>query len=187
MSKTSSEPSCVLHHCIDTEITATRDTIVQGSVKIIAMDAARKTEDISAALKSKRDSLKKLKTDYKKQIQDDGGFQKPSSKRQMIFQEIMHTYGALEGIKEELTRRGAPFEIDVFDHEHPNAAYKRMTAEKPKSKMTFSHYVLSWYLILSMIIFLLWFLTSNEWKQMWHGGYERATPQRSQQPFQKLR
>jgi hypothetical protein len=173
--------------CIETEITATRDTIIQGSVKINSIDAARKTEEILTALKNYRANLQQLKKDYTNQIKNDGGFQKPSSKRQMIFQEIMHTYGALEGIKEELIRRGASFNIDVFDHEHPNAAYKRMTAEPPKSKMTFSHFVLSWYLILSMIAFLLWFLTSNEWKEMWRTGYERATSQRPQQPPQKFR
>jgi hypothetical protein len=139
---------------MDAEITATRDTIVQGSFKTIAVDGSRNTEDILAALKSNRIRLQGLKAEYTKQIKSDGGYQKLSGKRQMIFQEIMRTYGALEGIKDELTRRGAPFDIDVFDYEHPNAAYKRMTAVKPKPGIKFPHVVLSCYLILCMIAFL---------------------------------
>jgi hypothetical protein len=164
---------------MDTELIATRDTIVQGSFKTIAIDASRKTDDILEALKNNRKRLLDLKAEYTKQVQTDGGVEnKPSSRRQMIFQEIMRTYGALEGLKDELTRRGANFDFDVYDHEHPNAAYKRITAAAPKpSNVTISSVVLSWYLVLCIAVFLLWFFTAFDWKQLGL-GQERATIQR---------
>ncbi len=161
---------------LDAEITAIRDTILQGTFTVVAVTAAnaqRKTEELVEALKNNRGRLQVLKADYAKAVQADGGLQAAiSGKRRAIFYEIMRTYGAMEGLKNELTQRGANFDIDVNDHEHPNAAFKRITAPGPKPK---SSGVMLLYLVLSVAVFFAWFLTSNEWRRIWHPGQERAT------------
>jgi hypothetical protein len=82
----------------------------------------------------------------------------------------------MEGLKDALTQRGANFDIDDNDHEHPNAAFKRLTTTTVKksgiSAVTF------WYLLLSMVILILWFVTSDMWRQMWHFEQQRSAPQR---------
>jgi hypothetical protein len=68
----------------------------------------------------------------------------------------MRTIEAMELLKNELIRRGAHFDIDEHDHEHPNAAYKRLMKVKSVSLVVF------WYVVFSLVVFFLWFLTSNE-------------------------
>jgi hypothetical protein len=162
---------------MDAEVTAIRDTIIiDDDFKITALDPSRKIEEVLDALKKNRSRLQELKADYTKVVKSEGGLiAAPSSKRRMIFYEIMRTYGAMEGLKDELAQRGARFDIDVNDHEHPNAAYKRLMTAKPNP---FSSVVLSSYIILSVVVVLLWFLTSNEWRQIVHFGQERAAPLR---------
>jgi len=158
---------------MDADITAIRDTIIDGSFKITTFDPSRKIEEVLDALKKNRTRLQELKVDYTNVVKADGGLlSTPSSRRRMIFYEIMRTYGAMEGLKDELAQRGARFDIDVNDHEHPNAAYKRLTTAQPNP---FSSVILSSYIILSVIVVLLWFLTSNEWRQIVHFWQERAT------------
>jgi hypothetical protein len=168
MESKSSAPS------VDAEITAARDTILQGSYTTFAVNnTQRKTEDLLDALKNNRSRLQGMKAEYTKVVLTDGGVQSAiSSKRRAIFHEIMRMYGAMEGLKNELTQRGANVDLDVNDHEHPNAAFKRLTTpvKKPSSfGLTF------WYLLISMVALSLWLFTSDAWKQMWHVEQERST------------
>jgi hypothetical protein len=158
---------------MDAEITADRDTILQGSYITFTVDVQRKTEDLLNALKNNRSRLQVQKAEYAKAVQTDGGVHSAiSSRRWAIFHEIMRTYGAIEGLKNELTQRGANFDIDVNDHEHPNAAFKRLTTTVKKPN-TFG--VMFWYLLISVIFLFLWFVTSDIWKQMWHFEQEGST------------
>jgi hypothetical protein len=155
------------------EMTAVEATVIQGGFTIPDINAERKTEDLLEALKRNRGRLKELKDEYVKVVKDDGGVaNKPSSKRRMVYHEILRMYGAMEGLKNELTQRGANFEFDFNDQEHPNAAFKRLTAEPVKSN---SFGFLFWYLLFSVLFLLFWFFTSNEWKQMLHFPQERST------------
>ena len=80
------------------------------------------------ALKFNRARLHSLKLDYAKSVAKNGGIlSKPSKLRRTYYHEILRTYGALEGIKDALVHRHAYFDIDQYDHEHPNDAYKRLT------------------------------------------------------------
>ena len=154
---------------LDAEITAVRDTIFPGAYTTIAVNNnQRKTEDLLEALKNNRTRLQGLKTDYTKAILDSGSVQSAvSSKRRAIFHEMMRMYGAMEGLKNELTQRGANFDIDVNDHEHPNAAFKRLTAPVNKpSPFGLMHL----YLLISLVALSLWFFTSDIWIQMWNYG-----------------
>jgi hypothetical protein len=158
---------------MDAEMTAAGAAVIQGGFDIVTIDKTRKTDDLMDALKNNRARLQVLKADYVKAVLADGGVQNaPSSKRRAVFHELMRTYGAMEGLKNELTQRGANFEIDVNDHEHPNAALKRLTT--PVSKPN-SFGLMFWYLLISVIVLLLWFVTSDIWQQMWHFGQERST------------
>lgn len=157
---------------MDAEISADRDTILQGSFITFTVDGQRKTEDLLGALKNNRNRLQAQKAEYAKAVKDDGGVHAAiSSKRRAIFHEIMRTYGAMEGLKDALTQRGANFDIDVNDHEHPNAAFKRLTAPVKKKPNTFG--VMFWYLLISMVFLFLWFVTSDLWKQMWQWHVEQ--------------
>lgn len=159
---------------MDAEITAARDTILQGSYSSFAVSVQRNTEDLLGALKNNRGRLQGLKADYAKAVVTDGGLGSAiSSRRRAIFHEIMRTYGAMEGLKNELTQRGANFDIDVNDHEHPNAAFKRLTAVPPKPAYTFG--LMFWYLLISVVVLLLWFVTSDLWREIWLDGQERST------------
>jgi hypothetical protein len=159
---------------IDAELTAADATIIQQSgFTIPAIKTERKTEELLEALKNNRGRLNGLKDDYVKAAKDDGGISsKPSIMRRMVYLEIMRMYVAMEGIKNELTQRGANFEFDFNDQEHPNAAFKRLTALVPKSN---PFGVMFWYLLLSMMLLLVWLFTSNEWRQVLHFLQERST------------
>jgi hypothetical protein len=62
-----------------------------------------------------------------KSVAQNGGILSKSSRlRRTHYHEFQRTYGALEGIKDALLRRGVPFDIEPLDHEHPNDA-KRLT------------------------------------------------------------
>ena len=112
----------------DVEITAAEAAIIQGGFNTLAINTSRQTEELLEALKNNRGRLEALKAEYTQSVKSDGGVHgKPSSKRRMIYHEIMRTYGAMEGLKNELTQRGANFDFDVNDHEHPNAAFKRIS------------------------------------------------------------
>jgi hypothetical protein len=159
---------------VDAEITAAGDTILQGSYSTFAINIQRNTADLLDALKNNRGRLQGLKADYTKVVVTDGGLGSAiSSKRRAIFHEIMRAYGAMEGLKNELTQRGANFDIDVNDHEHPNAAFKRLTAAPPKPDYTFG--LMFWYLLISMVVLFLWFVTSDLWREIWHLSQERST------------
>jgi hypothetical protein len=161
MESKSSAPS------VDAELTAERDTILQGSYVTFTVDVQRKTEELLNALKNNRSRLQLQKAEYTKAVQKDGGVHSAiSSRRRAIFHELMRTYGAMEGLKNELTQRGANFDADVNDHEHPNAAFKRLTATVVKKPSAFG--VMFWYLLISVVFVFLWFVTSDIWKQMWH-------------------
>jgi hypothetical protein len=122
------------------------------------------TEVLLDALKSNRGRLRDLKAEYTKVILVDGGIQSAiSNKRRLIFYEIMRIYAAMEGLKNELMQRGAVFDIDVNDYEHPNAAFKRLTAPVNKRNLFGPMF---WYLLISMVFLFLWFFTSDVWKQM---------------------
>jgi hypothetical protein len=156
------------------EMTAAEATVIQGGFTIPDIKAERKTDELLEALKNNRSRLRDLKAEYVKAVKDDGGVAtKPSTKRRMVYHEIMRMYGAIEGLKNELTQRGANFEFDYNDHEHPNAAFKRLTA--PPAKSNSPPGLMFWYLLFSVLVFLYWFFTSNEWKQMLHFPQEHPT------------
>jgi hypothetical protein len=158
---------------MDAEITADRDTILQSSFISFIVDDQRKTEDLLDALRNNRRRLQNQKIEYTKAVQVDGGIHSAiSSKRRAIFHEIMRTYGAMEGLKDELTQRGANFDVDVNDHEHPNAAFKRL-ATTVKNPDVFG--IMFWYLLISVVFLVLWFVTSDLWKQMWHIEQESSS------------
>jgi hypothetical protein len=160
----------------DAEITADRETTLQGSYITFTVDDQRKTEDLLDALKNNRSRLQSQKTEYTKVVLNDGGVRSAiSSKRRAIFHEIMRTYGAMEGLKNELTQRGANFDVDVNDHEHPNAAFKRLTTTVKKPDV---FGVMFWYLLISVVFLFLWFVTSDIWRQMWHFEQELSTSMR---------
>lgn len=151
MADKSSAPS------IDASMAASGDAIIHGSFNTVNIDVSRKTEDILDAVKNNRRRLQDLKVQYAVLVRKGGGIEsKPSSKRQMIFHEIIRTIEAMELLKNELIRRGAHFDIHEHDHEHPNAAYKRIMKVKPAS------FVVFWYIVFSLVVFFLWFLTSDE-------------------------
>jgi hypothetical protein len=151
MADKSSAPS------IEASMAASGDAIIHGSFNTVTIDVSRKTEDILDAVKNNRRRLQDLKVQYTVLVRKGGGLgSKPSRKRQMIFHEIIRTIEAMELLKNELIRRGAHFDIDEKDHEHPNAAYKRLMKVKSVSLVVF------WYVVFSLVVCFLWFLTSNE-------------------------
>jgi hypothetical protein len=159
----------------DADITATGVATIRGGFAAVIIDKTRTTEDLLDALKNNRSRLQTLKVEYVKAIDAGGGIKTPSGRRRVIFHEIVRIYGAMEALKNELTQRGVDFEIDANDHEHPNAAYKRIRTAVNYSPGG----VMFLYLVLSAIIFFLWFVTSNEWKQFgYFFGQERASPLR---------
>jgi hypothetical protein len=152
MADKSSAPS------IEASMAASGDAIIHGSFNTVNIDVSRKTEDILDAVKNNRRRLQDLKVQYTVLVRKGGGLEsKPSRKRQMIFHEIIRTIEAMELLKNELIRRGAHFDIDEHDHEHPNAAYKRLMKVK-----SVSFGVVFWYVVFSLVVVFLWFLTSNE-------------------------
>jgi hypothetical protein len=145
----------------EADITATGDAIIRNRLNLIAIDPSRKTEDILTALENNRSRLKTLKSEYIKLVKiDDGIENSPSKKRQMVFHEIMRTCGAIESIKDELTQRGANFDIDGLDDEHPNAAFRRITAPAVKPD---SSRIVFYYVVFSAVVFILWLFTANDW------------------------
>jgi hypothetical protein len=160
---------------LDAEITAASDAIIRGDVNPVAIDTSRKTEDLLDALKNNRSRLKILKDEYMKLVKIDGGVESPPSRqRQMVFHEIIRIYGAMEGIKDELTQRGAHFDIDILDNEHPNAAFARITAP-PAANQNNSFGIMFWYIVLSTVIFFLWFFTANDWRHLGDFWQQHAT------------
>jgi hypothetical protein len=141
------------------DITAVDAAVIRVGINTATINTARKTDELADSLKNSRARLQKLKNDYVDAVKSDGGGVdgKVSGKRRMIFHEILRTYGAMESLKNELTQRGATFDIDVNDHEHPNAAYKRLTA--PKKTDPFD--VDFWYYVIAAIVIFLWFLTGG--------------------------
>jgi hypothetical protein len=137
------------------DITAVDAAVIRGGINTATINTARKTDELVDSLKNSRARLQKLKNDYVAAVKSDGGGVdgKVSGKRRMIFHEILRTYGAMESLKNELTQRGATFDVDVNDHEHPNAAYKRLTAAK-KSDPSDGF----WYFVVAAILIFLWFL-----------------------------
>jgi hypothetical protein len=151
MNTTSSAPSA-------DDITATDAAVIRGGINTATINTSRKTEELVASLKNSRARLQTLKADYVAAVKSDGGVAaKVSGKRRMIFHEILRTYGAMESLKNELTQRGAAFEIDVNDHEHPNAAFKRLTAPKKTDPSE----ALFWYIVVAAILLFLWILTGG--------------------------
>jgi hypothetical protein len=143
---------------VDADINAPDATIIRISVNTATINTSRKTEELLAALKSNRSRLKDLKDEYVKVTKSDGGIPgKISGKRRMFYNEIMRTHGAMETLKNELTQRGAVFDVDVNDHEHPSAAYKRLTAAKKTDPLE----DVFWYIVLAVIVFFLWMIASR--------------------------
>jgi len=140
----------------DADLTAPDAALIPGGIYAAAINTARKTEDLLNALKNNRSRLQELKTEYVTAVKSDGGVAKnPSGKRRTIYYEILRTYGSMESLKNELTQRGAVFDLDANDHEHPNAAFKRITAP-PKPPDPFESTF--WYIVASLIVLFLWFL-----------------------------
>jgi hypothetical protein len=138
---------------VDADINAPDASIVRIGVNTATINTSRKTEELLEALKSNRGRLKALKDEYVKVTKTDGGIPgKISGKRRTIFYEILRTHGAMEALKNEMTQRGAVFDVDVNDHEHPNAAYKRLTA--PKKTDPFDD--VFWYIVVGVILLFLW-------------------------------
>jgi hypothetical protein len=157
----------------DADITSGDAVVIQGGFNTATINTSRNTVDLVDALKNNRARLNDFKEEYKKAVVVDGGIAaKPSGKRRMLFQEIMRTYGAMEGIKNELTQRGANFDIDVNDHEHPNAAFKRLTAPKKEPS---SNGLMMVYLILCVLVFFLWFFSTGGWQPAEQGGWPGRT------------
>jgi hypothetical protein len=141
---------------VDADINAPDAAIIRIGVNTATINTSRKTEELLEALKSNRKRLKDFKDDYVKVTKADGGIPgKISGKRRTVFYEIMRTHGAMEALKNEMTQRGAVFEVDVNDHEHPNAAYKRLTAP-PKKADPFDD--VFWYIVVGVILLFLWFV-----------------------------
>jgi hypothetical protein len=143
---------------VDADINAPDASIIRISVNTSTINTSRTANDLLIALKGNRDRLKNLKDEYVKATKSDGGIPgKISGKRRTIFYEIMRTHGAMEALKNELTQRGAVFEVDVNDHEHPNAAYKRLTAAPKKPDPD-----AFWYIVFGVIVlFFLWLLLTK--------------------------
>jgi hypothetical protein len=156
----------------DAEITSADAVVIQVGFNTATINTSRKTEDLIEALKNNRTRMNVFKADYTKAVKDDGGVEmKPSGKRRMLYHEILRTYGAMEGLKNELTQRGAMFETDVNDHEHPNAAFKRLTAPvKPKPNPSAG--IMTVYLMLCVIAFFLWFFSMGGWQEVDQGGWQ---------------
>jgi hypothetical protein len=142
------------------DITAADATVIRGGMNTAVINTSRKTDELVDSLKNSRARLQTLKKDYVAAVKSDGGgvAGKVSGKRRMIFHEILRTYGAMESLKNELTQRGAAFDIDVNDHEHPNAAFKRLTAP-PKMPDPFE--AMFWYVVIAAILIFLWVLTGG--------------------------
>ncbi len=148
----------------DADMTAAGDAIIRNRLNLIAIDPSRKAEDLLTALENNRGRLKTLKNEYIALVKIDGGIENtPSKRRQMVFHEIMRTCGAIESIKDELTQRGASFDIDGLDDEHPNAAFRRITAPAVKPD---SSRIVFYYVIFSVAIFILWLFTANDWSHL---------------------
>jgi hypothetical protein len=138
---------------VDADINAPDAAIIRIGVNTATINTSRKTEELLEALKSNRGRLKVLKDEYVKVTKSDGGIPgKISGRRRTIFYEIMRTHGAMESLKNEMTQRGAVFEVDVNDHEHPNAAYKRLTAAKKTDPFD----DVFWYIVVGVILLFLW-------------------------------
>lgn len=138
----------------DAEITTTESPTIQGAYKA-TINTSRTTEEILGALTSNRKRLQDLKEAYLKVVKTDGGVKsKPSGNRRMIFHEIKRVHGAMEGLKNELTERGEKFDIHPDDHEHPNAAFERMTAEAAK-KAAGSYDDMFWFFVAAVVVFVL--------------------------------
>jgi len=141
---------------VDAELTAPDAALIAGGINTATINTARKTEDLLDALKNNRSRLQALKAEYVAAVKSDGGVAKnPSGKRRTIYHEILRTYGSMESLKNELTQRGAVFDLDDNDHEHPNAAFKRITAP-PKPPDPFESTF--WYIVASVIVLFLWLL-----------------------------
>jgi hypothetical protein len=137
------------------EITSGKNTDIRDSFNTtIKIDASVKTEDVLEALRNNRRRLQDLKLEYAKLVQKDGGLNaKPSDKNKMIFNEIYRVWIAMEALKNELTARGAHYDMDVHDSENQYDAYKRLAKIKP-----LSFGILFWYIVFSAIILTLWLL-----------------------------
>jgi hypothetical protein len=143
---------------VDADINAPDASIIRISVNTATINTSRKTEELLEALKSNRGRLKNLKDEYVKVTKGDGGIPgKISGKRRTVFYEIMRTHGAMEALKNELTQRGAVFEVDVNDHEHPNAAYNRLTATKKTDPFD----DVFWYIVAGVILLFLWLIATK--------------------------
>jgi hypothetical protein len=141
----------------DAEMTTTESPTIQGGYTV-TVNTSRTSQEILTALNSNRGRLNDLKTDYAAAAKADGGVKsKPSGKRRMIFHEIKRIYGAMEGLKNELTQRGEKFDIHPNDHEHPNAAVARIDVEAAK-KAAGSNDDMSWFFMAAVIIFVLFSL-----------------------------
>jgi hypothetical protein len=140
----------------DADLTAPDAALIPGGIYTAAINTARKTEDLLNALKNNRSRLQTLKAEYVAAVKSDGGVAKaPSGNRRTIYYEILRTYGSMESLKNELTQRGAVFDLDANDHEHPNAAFKRITAPaKPPDPFESTF----WYIVASLIVLFLWFI-----------------------------
>jgi hypothetical protein len=144
---------------VDADINAPDAAIIRISVNTATINTSRTTNELLDALKSNRGRLKTLKDDYVKATKSDGGIPgKISGKRRTVFYELLRTHGAMEALKNELTQRGAVFDVDVTDHEHPNAAYKRLTAP-PKKPDPFDD--VFWYAVVAVILFFLWIIATK--------------------------
>jgi hypothetical protein len=143
----------------DADLTAPDAAQIPGGVNTAIISTARKTEDLLDALKKNRGRLQALKNEYVAAVKSDGGVAKvPSGKRRTIYHEILRTYGSMESLKNELTQRGAAFDLDANDHEHPNAAFKRMTAP-PTPPDHFE--AMFWYIVASVTVLFLWLLFTS--------------------------
>lgn len=117
---------------LEQEVNAQRDVWqVRDSFNFHAHVGSGQTrDDLVAALTNNRKRLEGLKEKYALAVKADGGIDvKPASRlRRVLLKELHGLYSAIEGIKAGLRTQGADFEINEFDEEHPNAAYKRLKA-----------------------------------------------------------
>ena len=113
---------------LDADINADRD--VWTIVNSFNSHGQLSDENLLVALSKNREAMNPLQDRYAKLVHKDGGVDKPASReRRACFKELNRLYSAIDSIKTNLRLRGADFEFDHWDEEHPNAAYRRYLSE----------------------------------------------------------
>lgn len=100
-------------------------------------ESGRKTEELLQSLVYNRKKLEEYKNTYSQiRFEEEKENQSPTRTRNTYFSEIDDTYRTIESIKHELKLRGIDYEIDSFDREHPDAAFKRYKRQMEKEQET---------------------------------------------------